>query len=409
MTLHINYNQLNFTDAHATKAIEEGGGKNLDAFFADMYDMKKYLPTNSILLSPKTEPTPEKRRAALEALCKEEQTYLPKLVRAVVLPDKTTGHPGDFGACVDFLPSKFVSPDGSTGVQDFMSKIDEIIGLATTEERKKHYEWEGGAPDSLLDHIGLIIQDYHRPDSKGSMIAHPANSNVFIIENEVKGNLKQVININGRNVHGQLISDNSDLESRLIAIYKKIDRSGKIPEGYTFQLEYGVNGDDIKIYQVRLFRKKEEKADFEIVKANFDLVTPFPYTVYGKTDEKGIEISIANLTQWASAQDEDPMGYCFTDDVSGPRESPSLNITPENMTLFWFFAGGSNFDTGKSYDNNHLGHGAFRNLMKAHIAIACRDSRLDGPLMAFSPLGDFRQTILYVSNGVEAGIKILNE
>ena len=409
MTFHIKYSDLNFQDKTAQAAIEQGGGKNLHGIFADDPEMEKYLSRESVLLSPQTVQDPEARRKVLEGL-----SYGPKILRAVILPDKETNHPGDFGGCVDFLPSEPLSAGVANKISLFNDHIDKIIRLATTDERKKHYEWEGGKADRLLDHLGFIIQDNFRGSDMGSIIAHSSDDEVFVIENEAADlNQKQVIHKNGVNIHGCLrfSSKGDKLISQLTSLYKKIRDSGKVPKDYSFQMEYGWNGHDLKIFQLRLFRRKDAKADFEINRYDFDYYTPFKYSVYGKTDERGIEIPITNLKQFAGITKENKAAYCYTDGMGEHRESPPLEITPTNMELFWFFADGSSpCNTDQFYDNNHLAHGAYRYLMKAPLALALRPGYLDDPISGIfldCAEDDTPLKIKYVSNGVQAGIKLL--
>ncbi len=236
-----------------------------------------------------------------------------------------------------------------------------------------------------------MVQDYYSREGgweECSLVEHPAESDVLILEK--RGDLACVKGIwkGGHFIKNGLYFHDEEY-ARIADLCKEIIDSGLIPEGQTFQLEYGFDNMQLKIFQIRIFREKEERANFDIDFNRTKFLTG-TYHSFGVTAKDGIEVPLVYLNKAGinKFNSEDSVAYTF---CSPFRRSPDLSLSPENITAF----------IANSMGRNFLQHGMYRFVQKADVSLVVDEDRwnIDGD----TTLNDFGTVRVY-SNGIQGGI-----
>ncbi len=371
------FTDLHFQDPYAKHCLAYGGGKAglLQYAKEKLPKIKEHIP-DGVFINSVDASDPAKLENCLKSI---ESSNHPKIARGctsfvqgVSLPEQESIN--DFCGAVDVFKTNRLYEERSK-----FETADFIIRESQTEEVASHLQWEF---DIKFDgNIGLLVQDYKEWLCRGYIVEHPSEEGVFILEKidkDIDGPVAYKIEDSDKNLHGAMAFIEVE---RLIPLYKEVKDSGLIPKDYTFQIEYCLD-EKLKpwILQVRLFRKKEERANFDLP---LDLSRrTSPNNAFGVTPKDGISLPFEYLDKGNISYLKGKKQAAYTD-YSIDHRSPPLEIQPENLTAFIAQSFGNS--------NSFLGHGYTRFMMKADIGLAM-DKMIDMP-----------HKIRVFSNGISGG------
>ncbi len=308
-----------------------------------------------------------------------------KFARACVVADPITGHPGDIGqgTVIDFFPSRPIS--NTQGLLDYVDQLTRLTRVVPSKNgiyyfdnpnlARNHYAYEGGNPEQLGSKVGVLVEDLVRSKPRwfdkgyqelcGSILEHPANPDVYIVE---IGD-----NANPENRHstatydfslGKLQLLHGSIEEvpemtiiKLINGFRRIRDSGFLPNNRSLHMEFGLNqnlsnpssGDDPVLLQVKQFRPKYKPEPWSL---DDQPGTTKPYTAFGTTPEEGIVVQIHDQY---SREVYTAFTYNGLAKGSKARSRPDLTFMPKEEMKIAIFSGS---DGGAT---NHGGHWTLAN------------------------------------------------
>lgn len=405
--IRIDFNELNFQSQRARDLVIGEGSKPLGYLREEWKgtSFEKYLPTASDYLPPDKVRNPDDVRNFIQSLGSSSNA---KMVRLCLPPSGSYG--GDFVGCVDVLPSK-------PAYDKWM--LEKVINHSLYEYANEHFSktgvepndfirWESGA-DFNWD-VGLLVQDYYGL-SVGSLVEHPHKEDSYAIEminmqNTVASRSQAVLEKDSDKFVFKRCQAPALTKFFLetVDVYKAIKDSGLVPEDYTFQLEFGKTKEGIKIYQVRLFRKMQERASFETSEltdlqgtTNFKTYDLFSY---GITPKEGIEIPVTYLNDAgvnALNQSENAgyiYGYPYGRDI---HESPPLSVRPDNVTFYH-----------AKNDRNFLEHGHYRFGARSDVFMVCAGGAESYPSENLHGSLPKVKNVRVYSNGIKGAVLVPN-
>ena len=374
------FTDLNFQDPHAKHCLAYGGGKAGLLQFAKekLPKIAEHVP-DGVFINSADAHNPAKLESFLKST---ESSSYPKIVRGCTSFVESFSPPkqksvSDFCGVVDVLKTLRVDDRGDYK-KGLKHCADSILEEGKTEEVKSHIEWEFDI--AFNGNIGLLVQDYIENEWRGYIVEHQSEEGVFIVEKVYNNNntvVSRIINDSDKEIQKALFY----LEQRnLIPMYKTIKDSGLIPHDYTFQIEYCIDK-ELKpwILQVRLFRKKEERANFEVSPSAMNGITN-PYNAFGVTPKDGLSLELCYLDLENIKCFENKKQAAYTAYLMN-HESPPLNLQPKNLTGF----------IAQNLSNSVLGHGYTRFMMKTDVGI------VTGPCLRTS------RRVRIFSNGINGG------
>lgn len=368
--LKIDFLNLNFQALEARASVLREGSKPL-GYLRDSWrgsSFEKYLPEVSDYLPPEEVKDPSRLKAFIDSVSASHKS---KMVRLCLPPNESYG--GDYVGCVDVLPSK-----PAYDRQTLESIINHSLFKYAFETQKAQgidpndfIKWESGK-DFNWD-VGLLVQDYYGL-SVGSLVEHPHEVGSYAIEMiSMEGGFPSRSQAILSKVNGSLVFQRCQAPKlknfffELCDVYNAVKDSGAVPEDYSFQLEFGKVKEGIKLYQVRLFRKIEERANFDIEDIS-DLKQGKKFSTYnlfsfGITPKEGIEIPVTYLNEAGvnALKENANAGYVFGYPYGKDNhESPPLNVRPENIAFYH-----------AKNDRNFLEHGHYRFGVRSDIFMVC--------------------------------------
>lgn len=385
---------LNWQGSLAKTYIEHSGSKaGTYQYLQDTNPaLRKHLPSDTHYLAPNED---------VERFLDKVDFSNQKIVRGC--------HPLDFFGMVDVIPTKV----GVYGREEVRKSVDEVLKKAKSKEVRNfvNYEFDLTKQGLSFDgEIGILVQDqfnyiydlWEYAPVIGSIVEHPHEKGIYRISiGQDKFLNEAVSNKEGRclGIMDRYSRDfkSSHIDPQLakdtILLYKQIQDSGLVPDGYSFQMEFGYGKDEddnrkINLFQARLFKPHEPKADFEPDCRFMSL----PYGAFGITPESGIEIKLAPLDPGSIdlVKSASSVAYNICRGVFSHEASP-LDVKPKNLGAYLI---GSSFRRISSTPTV-LQHGDFRWVQKAPVSL----------LFDF----DFKEietkTIKVYSNGIVGGIE----
>lgn len=346
------FTDLNFQDNYARQCLAYGGGKAGFARFAKqkLPKVAEYIPDGEFIDAASAS-DPAKLENFLKSI---ESSNSEKILRGCTsfVEGYSSGEQeaiNDFCGVVDVLDT--IQTHSKKYV---LLNAPIILDRARTNEVKSHLKWE--TEIEFDGNIGLLVQDYKESDTGGYVIQHPSNEGTFIIETEKKSWDSVVSSvITDKSRHTDYLADKEvDI---LVDLYKEIKDSGLIPKEYTFQIEYCIDEQyRLWILQIRLFRKKEESANFAIPN-DLDFYSAH-YKSFGVTPKEGEPLVLAHLNSEKinSLKDREKVAYSLRSEF---HVSPPLEFQPKN--IFAFIA--------ESTNQAFLGHGYTRFMMKSELGM----------------------------------------
>ena len=371
-------------DPKAKECLERGGSK-AGTYFYLLDTMENLMPKNTAFLDLKDD--------NVEEFLKNLDYENMKIARGC--------HPKDFTGAIDVFKTQYDLLRGLKGIEEVREAIKQIREHAHSQEVKSYMEYETG--EKYDGRVGVLVQDYNGP-IRGSIVEHPHEQGMYLIERMVIGgelekqldffraafyqsfyhfketelerSTKRNLNLTMQkyicNREGHYLDDTKPYEkvmagkrlrnipdmnelmqynftsnsnNLIINIYEKVKESGLIPKGYSYKLDYGFNDDRSPlptIYQATLFKKFEDKSDFDIDPGDKNLIVTGFYNAFGKTDSNGIELDFAELSRANDFKDKDKMVYFFhnqrnidsLDHETYKRNKLGLDIMPNNMQAY---------------------------------------------------------------------------
>lgn len=385
----INFSTLRFPNTDARTHIKLGGSKAgvyqaLKSAWAQNLSLLEFLPDEPHFIGADDLAD----NGALEnRISKLSSSSHPLFVRGCVLPDGD--YPGDFGGAVDVIDSKVVRSN-----DDIKAQIMKMLATIKEDDFVSHMNWDAGS--KITPKIAFQVVRHYNFPLLCSVIEHPSQYGIYILEasNANRDATNQVIydvnnNSNVISVIGRITSlfFNERNSKKINTLMSAIKDSGIIPDGYTFQIEFGldISGPGMKLFQVRLFRKKEERANFEISEG----LASDLYHSFGITDEEGIVLPCSHFSQDGVKRliRKAEAGYVFSQRGMN-YSSPPLDVTPNNMKFFGIQTIGGTF----------CHHGGYRGLLKADVAMSLSSRNRKIPSSG--------NNIKVRSNGVQCGIEM---
>ena len=399
--------QLHWQEPKAKQYLEQLNGSKSGAHFF-LYDtqpdLRAQLPTNAKYLAPGDD---------VEQFVKSLDYAKPKVVRGC--------HLLDFVRMVDVIDTV----KASKGRLDVRKAIDDVLEQAAGEDVRSFVEYESGI--QFDGKIGILVEDYYG-EERGSIVEHPHMKGIYRVGKVTptvlydlaqlstvgKYNVdEEICDVNGRvidpfntksteNIVFQSFQSIEQDEARkVINLYKKISDSGLIPEGYSFQMEYGINKTTQEpiFYQARLFKQFAERASYEIDVLEWDCRTT-PFSTFGITPESGIEVNLAYLDEEGIKHSSNKESVAFAYSASGKnqRGSTSLDIQPKNMKVYL------------PYQEQLLEHGHYRWLQKAPISLPSVVREIDDKLeSSIHFAAEEGIKVRVCSNGIVGGIKLIGK
>ncbi len=350
------FTDLNFQDPYARHCLAYGGGKAglLQYTKEKLPKVAEYVP-DGVFINSADASDPAKLENILKSVESSENN--PKIVRGCTSFVQGVSSPeqeaiNDFCGVVDVLKTS-----GYTESRESLPEFaDWVIYNSKEKEVASHLQWEF---DTKFDgNIGLLVQDYKEWVYRGYLVEHPSEEGIFILEKLDKNTDMPVaykVEDVGKNLHGAM----TFIEvKRLIPLYKELKDSGLMPKDYTFQIEYCLDEKlNPWILQVRLFRRKEERANFDL--PSYLNGRTFSNHAFGITPKDGISLPLTDLNSESIKSFKDKKTVAYTE-YSSYHRSPPLEIQPENLTAF----------IAQSFGNSFLGHGYTRFMMKADVGFA---------------------------------------
>lgn len=334
-------------------------------------------------------------------------------------------HPLDFVGMVDVI-------DTVKGLQDRTAvayAIKKLQEQARSPEVKSFVEYESG--ETFNGEIGILVQDYYG-EERGSIIEHPHMKGIYRVGKVTPTVLHDIARLTGRqvtvtgqynvdeeicDVSGRAIdqfkigagdsigfkssqSIEQDEARKVIELYKRVADSGLIPEGYSFQMEYGIDKVTKQpiFYQARLFRPFIDRANYEKDDVDWDFNSTRIFNAFGITPKEGIETHLAYLDEDGIKHSSDKGTVAFTYSASGKnqRGSTSLDIQPKNIGVYL------------PYQYQLLEHGHYRWLQKAPVSLAAIikgiEDKLDNSINFAAEDG---VKVRVWSNGIVGGISVV--
>lgn len=378
--IRINFKDLKFPDPFAKECILTGGSK----FGPDMYlrkkwagtPLEKHLPEGEYYLPPEDIKDPAKVEEFVRSI---PDSGKPKIVRGCVLPNDT--YPGDFAGAVDLIPTK----RGICTRAGIVDSIETLTEYSSSQKVKDYIVWDGSDSDPLFS---VLVEDYYKGIANFSVIEHPSADGIYIAEASGELAILQGVYDNEEYLMG---SDNPEFFTEGIKIYKLIKDSGLIPEGYSFHMEYVFDdNDNLKVVQVKLFRKKEKRGDFDIPHGLHEY-SPI-YHSFGVTEKDGLKIDICDLEEAPMSRNKNKKEMAYALYTPFTKRSPDIGLIPSNMTAF----------IGNVNSKTFLEHGYFRYLQRAKIGQILYSGDLQLRLFR----GGTRKVQIF-SNGIHSGFVFL--
>ena len=288
----------------------------------------------------------------------------------------------DFSAIADKIPECFPTvivrgthPNDNEGLVDILhtvpgishkdaleAAVDEIRDRAKWLSVFNYNEYEGQEYDG---NVGILIQEQCSKAS-GSIVEHPHKRGIYIIDFvDIATDNERVIEhyvVDQREIGKpdySLFNINDRVLRKIIELYKKFQKSGFIPEDYSFQMEFGLKGSSLSpekelvlFYQARPFKRFEEPP--------FRLKKRRQYECYGTTPKKGIVFPVVKTSHEIGVNNvQEPFAWI----IQGMTHKMSPNCQPRNMKVF--------LPLGRRV--NSLEHNTYRWIRKADISIVSPD------------------------------------
>ena len=403
--------EIKWQEPLAGEYIRELGGSKSGAY-EYLYDtqpnLRRHLPTGTKYLPPGGD---------ISKFVEGLDYAKPKVVRGC---DRE-----DFVGMVDAIDT-VKSVKGRLAVK---KAIDDVLKQAAGEDVRSFVEYESGIP--FDGKVGILVQDYYG-EERGSIIEHPHMKGIYRVGKVTPTVLHDIARLTGRevsvvgqydvdeevcDVSGKAIDqfkigagDNigfklsqsieQDEAIKVIELYRRIADSGLIPDGYSFQMEYGIDKVTKQpiFYQARLFRPFVDRANYEKDDVDWDFNSTSIFNAFGVTPKEGIEAHLAYLDEDGIKHSSDKGNIAFTYSASGKnqRGSTSLDIQPKNMKVYL------------PYQRQLLEHGHYRWLQKAPVSLAATiksiEDELDNSIHFVAKDG---VKVKVWSNGIVGGIGIL--
>ncbi len=401
--------QLHWQEPKAKQYLEQyNGSKSGTHFFLHdtQPDLRAQLPTNAKYLAPGDD---------VEQFVRSLDYSNPKVVRGC--------HLLDFVGMVDVIDTV----KASKGRLAVKKAIDDVLKQAAGEDVKSYVEYESGIP--FDGKIGILVEDYYG-EERGSIIEHPHMKGIYRVgkviptigfelsrlakiemSNVAKYDVdEEVCDVNGRAIdlfntkHVENIGFKSDQSikqdeaKKIIELYRKVADSGLIPEGHSFQMEYGINKTTKApiFYQARLFKPFAERASYDIDVLEWRKTMPF--STFGITPESGIEVSLAYLDeegiQYSSSKES--VAFAYSASGKNQRGSTTLDIQPKNIEVYL------------PYQYQLLEHGHYRWLQKAQVSLPSVVRNIEDRLESSIHLAAESEIKVKVcSNGIVGGISLV--
>jgi hypothetical protein len=346
------FNDINWEGGapYAKKCFEEGGGSKAGTwrYLIDTQpQLHQHLPKTDYI------PPGEDVDRFVESL-KLDGTS--KIVRAC--------HKGDVTGMVDVLRTEVVI-DGTR--ENIRGAIKRVISHAQSSEVGDFVQYETG--EQFDGMVGVLVQDFCGWE-RGSIITHPHREDIYIIGYSMVINSyfsNEFVDEFVHNGEGQTINEfdgnlspelgmGLETASCIIGLHRKLYDCGLYPPGYSFQTEFGIVGNNIMIYQGRLF-KPFEAADFYVKDLAIEdfKAAPVDLKIFGITPEVGIEMPIVPL-RWDFVDDFAGESYvAYLLNLPGVHHSTPLDLQPKNLTAYF------------PYYDKLLQHGHFRWMQRAQV------------------------------------------
>ncbi|MBI3591267.1 MAG: hypothetical protein HY094_07840 [Candidatus Melainabacteria bacterium] len=399
--------QLHWQEPLAREYILQYGGSK-SASYEYLNDtqphLRKYLPTGTKYLPPGGDV-----KRFLDSVNFSFSTQ--KIVRGC--------HPLDFFGMVDVI-------DTVKGLQDRTAVVYAIKKLqeqARNPEVKSFVEYESG--EAFNGEIGILIQDYYG-EERGSIIEHPHMKGIYRVGKvtptiafessklaQARYNVdEEICDVNGRALNVFSFDEGLDFKSyqsieqdeasKVIELYRKVADSGLIPQGYSFQMEYGIDKvtKQLIFYQARLFRPFVDRANYKRDDVDWDFNGTMRFNAFGITPKEGIETYLAYLEEDGINHSSDKNAVAFAYSASGKnqRGSTSLNIQPKNMEVYL------------PYQYQLLEHGHYRWLQKTPITLTPVVTRLEDKLnSSIHFAAEDGVKVRVWSNGIVGGISLVEK
>ena len=384
---------LNWQGSQAKNYIEQSGSKaGVYQYLQDTNSkLREHLPTNTHYLAPNEDIEKFLDKIDLDNL---------KVIRAC--------HSLDFLGMVDVIPTKVRIHSRN----DIRKAIHEIYKNAKSKEVKDfvNYEFDLNKHAISFDgEIGILVQDYFNcrfesgSSAIGSIIEHPHEKGIYRVSVTQDDFVEEVVCNEEALCLKAGDPDCTEFKYAVMSpyllksamlLYKQVQSSGLIPNNYSFQMEFGYGKDDvgeqINLFQARLFKPYEPKAEFEPECYRMSL----PYGAFGITPDSGVEMKIYSLDEFTYSQEEmksiaGNIAYRSCKDWGDHEELP-LSIKPENIGAYLV----CNTSPNSMRLPKVLQHGDYRWAQKAPITLM-----LNSPLKS----RDLRSVKVF-SNGVIGGI-----
>ena len=257
---------VSFQDKRIQECVEYGGSKLgvalaiQSSFTPELERLKQYLPKSYLQESGDTV------ASLKEKIEREFQVGKLYTIR--------TGSPYDYSGLTGVLPynENNVSKeraDKKNALERTLDVIEHCFIYNPNEYLAKHL---GLNPNEIDLEIKLLIQEYIPENAiAGSIVEHPHRKNYFYIY--LPGLGKQFTftapprnNASEYRIYRLVNAKRLKYFESIITLYKEAQDAGLIPDGYTGQVSFKLDTSKNKPYllQVRIFRKKEQRADFDI-------------------------------------------------------------------------------------------------------------------------------------------------
>lgn len=405
--------QLHWQEPTAKQYLQQYNGSKSGAHFF-LHDtqpsLHPHLPTNAKYLAPDDD---------VEQFVRALDYSKPKVVRGC--------HLLDFVGIVDVIDTA-KNQKGKLAVR---KAIDDLIQQASGEDVKSYIEYESGLP--FDGRIGILVEDYYG-EERGSVIEHPHMKGIYRVGKVTPTALHDLARLTGRQVSvvGQYNVDEEvcDVSGRaidpfrigagdsiafkssqsieqneaakVIELYKRVADSGLIPEGYSFQMEYGIDKVTKQpvFYQARLFRPFIDRANYERDDVDWDFNSTRIFNAFGITQKEGIETHLAYLDEEGIKHSSDKGTVAFAYSASGKnqRGSTSLDIQPKNIGVYL------------PYQYQLLEHGHYRWLQKAPVSLAATIKGIEGKLdNSINFAAEDGVKVRVWSNGIVGGIGLVDD
>ncbi len=353
--IRINFSELKFPDPRARECILRGGSKGgFYDFFSDNWKgtkFEKHLPEGRHFFCDTTV-----QKDPREYIGIVEKSDRPKFLRSCILPNEEFNYAGDFAGAVDLLPSEAIEDPDS-----LREKINLLKLLVQSKSIKDYIKWDGGDPENIR--LAFEIEDFYTGTKSrrvGSIVEHPHDKGTYVAEvcesSVPKGDIGSINTViadeHGDSKETGVYPAGITLQNfeEIVDCYKDIKDSGFIPEGYTFQMEFVIYGyKKFKVVQARLFRKEEERANFDFSETNYKTKTP-TYSSFGITPKDGVEVDIDHINNFYGAGSSSAFYNFFRNHDSLP-----LVITPKEISFF----------ASSTVSGAFLNHGPYRFLIKS--------------------------------------------